>query len=45
MMCISTSDDIMIYLIFKGLKPKTAFTIMENVRKGKGLKPEAYEKK
>ncbi|MEG0981755.1 MAG: PolC-type DNA polymerase III, partial [Erysipelotrichaceae bacterium] len=37
---ISTRDDIMNYLIFKGLKPKNAFTIMENVRKGKGLKPE-----
>ncbi|MDY6233020.1 MAG: PolC-type DNA polymerase III, partial [Peptostreptococcus porci] len=37
---ISTRDDIMNYLIFSGLKPKTAFTIMESVRKGKGLKPE-----
>lgn len=37
---ISTRDDIMNYLIFKGLPPKMAFTIMENVRKGKGLKPE-----
>lgn len=37
---ISTRDDIMNYLIFMGLKPKTAFTIMESVRKGKGLKPE-----
>ena len=37
---ISTRDDIMNYLIFKGLKPKMAFTIMESVRKGKGLKPE-----
>ncbi|MGL4911659.1 MAG: PolC-type DNA polymerase III [Romboutsia sp.] len=40
---ISTRDDIMNYLIFKGLKPKNAFTIMENVRKGKGLKPEHIE--
>ena len=40
---ISTRDDIMNYLIFKGLKPKSAFTIMENVRKGKGLKPEHIE--
>lgn len=40
---ISTRDDIMNYLIFKGLKPKVAFTIMENVRKGKGLKPEHIE--
>ncbi|CEJ72785.1 DNA polymerase III PolC-type (PolIII([[Clostridium] sordellii] len=37
---ISTRDDIMNYLIFKGLPPKMAFTIMESVRKGRGLKPE-----
>ncbi|MBK5240912.1 PolC-type DNA polymerase III [Clostridium sp.] len=35
--CISTRDDIMVYLIQKNLEPKTAFTIMEKVRKGKGL--------
>ena len=40
---ISTRDDIMNYLIFKGLPPKMAFTIMESVRKGKGLKPEFIE--
>ncbi|WP_101772748.1 PolC-type DNA polymerase III [Peptostreptococcus faecalis] len=40
---ISTRDDIMNYLIFSGLKPKMAFTIMESVRKGKGLKPEFEE--
>ncbi|HBT18847.1 MAG TPA: PolC-type DNA polymerase III [Clostridiaceae bacterium] len=36
--CISTRDDIMVYLIYKGLPAKRAFTIMESVRKGKGLK-------
>lgn len=40
---ISTRDDIMNYLIFSGLEAKMAFTIMENVRKGRGLKPE-FEK-
>ena len=38
--CICTRDDIMIYLINKGLEHGQAFTIMESVRKGKGLKPE-----
>ncbi len=41
--CISTRDDIMVYLVYKGLKPKMAFDIMESVRKGKGLKPEYEE--
>ncbi|MBQ4110832.1 MAG: PolC-type DNA polymerase III [Clostridia bacterium] len=35
---ICTRDDIMTYLIHKDLPPKRAFTIMEQVRKGKGLK-------
>lgn len=37
---ICCRDDIMLYLINKGLEKKTAFTIMESVRKGKGLKKE-----
>lgn len=37
---ICTRDDIMTYLISMGLEAGTAFTIMESVRKGKGLKPE-----
>ncbi|MBS4969067.1 MAG: PolC-type DNA polymerase III, partial [Lachnospiraceae bacterium] len=37
---ICTRDDIMIYLIDKGLESELSFTIMESVRKGKGLKPE-----
>ncbi|MBR0596764.1 PolC-type DNA polymerase III [Sinanaerobacter chloroacetimidivorans] len=37
---ISTRDDIMNYLIHKGVPNKTAFKIMENVRKGKGVTPE-----
>ena len=41
--CIATRDDIMVYLMYKGVEPKTAFTIMESVRKGKGL-TEDFEK-
>ena len=38
--CICNRDDIMNFLIKQGLEPKMAFTTMESVRKGKGLKPE-----
>ena len=37
---ICTRDDIMIYLISMGVESSLAFTIMESVRKGKGLRPE-----
>lgn len=37
---IDTRDNIMVELMQKGLEPKIAFTIMESVRKGKGLKEE-----
>ncbi len=40
---ICCRDDIMIYLIGKGLDKELSFTIMEAVRKGKGLKPEWEE--
>ena len=41
--CVCTRDDIMIYLIDKGFESELSFTIMESVRKGKGLKPEWEE--
>ncbi|MDU2065766.1 MAG: PolC-type DNA polymerase III, partial [Sporomusaceae bacterium] len=41
---ISARDDIMVYLIHKGLDPSDAFKIMESVRKGKGVKPDMVEK-
>ena len=37
---IGCRDDIMVELIKYGLEESDAFTIMESVRKGKGLKPE-----
>ncbi len=37
---IGCRDDIMTYLISKGLPSKVAFSIMEDVRKGRGLKDE-----
>ncbi len=40
---ICTRDDIMNYLINQGLPSGHAFTIMEGVRKGKGLKPDQEE--
>ena len=40
---ICTRDDIMVYLIARGMEQGLSFTIMESVRKGKGLKPEWEE--
>ncbi|MCG1020684.1 PolC-type DNA polymerase III [Sutcliffiella horikoshii] len=40
---IGCRDDIMVYLIYKGLVPSMAFKIMESVRKGKGLSDEFKE--
>ena len=40
---ISTRDDIMNYLILKGIENKTSFQIMEDVRKNRPLKDEQLE--
>src|SRR5699024_4597668 len=40
---IGCRDDIMVYLMHKGLDASMAFTIMEFVRKGRGLKDEWIE--
>ena len=40
---ICTRDDIMTFLINTGMESGLSFTIMESVRKGKGLKPEWIE--
>lgn len=40
---ICTRDDIMTFLINEGMDSEQSFTIMESVRKGKGLRPEWEE--
>lgn len=40
---IACRDDIMLYLVRKGMERKSAYRIMEHVRRGKGLRPEYVE--
>ncbi|MCL6446098.1 MAG: PolC-type DNA polymerase III, partial [Alicyclobacillus sp.] len=37
---ICARDDIMVYLMYKGLEPSRAFKIMEAIRRGRGVKEE-----
>jgi len=41
---ISARDDIMMYLIHKDVASSLAFKVMEDVRKGKGIKPDDVQK-